>query len=689
MAKDSQIIVGDSQMDGLIRKFNWTANPLGPISEWPQSLVTSANIVLQSPVPIVMLWGPDGIMLYNDAYSEFAGGRHPFLLGSKVVEGWPEVADFNRHVMAEVRGKGKTLQYRDQELTLHRNGEPEQVSMDLTYSPIIAENGQPEGVMAIVIETTERVTAERRQNAAEAALRVERERLRSIFMQAPASIAILRGPDHVFELANPMYLDLIGGREVEGKTVQEALPEVVNQGFLDVLNTVYTSGEPYHGKETAIDLVRTDGSVGTHYLNFVYQPSFDSAGNVDGILVHAVDVTDEVTGRLKVEEIANINKSITDNATTGLLIMDADQYCTFMNPAAEKIFGYTFKQIKKMHKPLHEIIHYKRPDGSPYPIEDCPTTQAIARRGNTPAEDMFVRPDGSLYPVAVMSSPMYAGGKPVGTVIEIRDTTKEKEAEREIIELNRNLEKRVAERTRELTAANKELNRSNGELEDFAYVASHDLQEPLRKIAAFSNLLESDYKDILPEEAHVYLQGLQKSSNRMRTLINDLLTYSRVTTKARPFEHLELGSMVSEALEDLQSRIDETQATISVGKLPAIDGDPLQIRLLMQNLISNAMKYSRHGVAPKIKISAKKEGKNIELSVADNGIGFDEQYLDRIFTIFQRLHGRSEYEGTGVGLAICKKIVDRHNGSITARSKPGEGATFIISLPVKQVSIHD
>lgn len=679
-------IVGDYEMSKLIRNFEWENTSLGPIAGWPQSLVTTVNIILQSPVPIVMLWGRDGIMLYNDAYSEFAGARHPALLGSKVVEGWPEVADFNRNVM-KAGLAGKTLIYRDQTLTLYRHDKPEEVSMDLTYSPIIDESGKPGGVLAVVIETTKRIKAEKSQQAAEKMLRAERERLHAIFMQAPAPIAILHGPKHIFELTNPQYLRLVGRTtSLLGKPLAEAMPEVVAQGFIKILDDVYKSGKPFYGNEIPIDLVSEAGETSKHFLNFVYQPSFDSDGKVDGILVHAVDVTAQVLARKQVEEIANLNKTLTDNATTGLMVMDADHYCTFMNPAAEKITGYTLRQIQKTGKTLHDVVHYKRPDGSPYPIEECPTSRAVVtgKKTTSKSDDYFVRPDGSMYPVAIMSSPIMHEGEVVGIVEEIRDVSKEKETEGKILQLNKELENRVEARTKELRAANQELNRSNVELQDFAYVASHDLQEPLRKIAAFSNLLDEDFGDVLPEEAHAYLDGLLKSSARMRILIEDLLTYSRVTTQARPFIEIDLNRVVSEALDDLQARIDETGAVVTVDKLCKVQADALQIRLLLQNLLSNAMKYTRAGVKPLIRISAETIDGSCIISVRDNGIGFDEKFLDRIFTIFQRLHGKNEYEGTGVGLAIVKKIVDRHSGTITAKSKPGKGATFIVTLPLKQ-----
>lgn len=683
MVRKTALIVGSGEMAKLIRAFDWAVTPLGPITEWPISLLTVVNLLLQSPVPLVILWGPEGIMIYNDAYSKFAGSRHPQLLGSPVTEGWPEIADFSRNIL-EACLTGKTLSYRDYAMTLHRHDEPEEVFMNLTYSPIIDESAKPAGTLAVVIETTERVRAERRQQEAERRMLRQRERLRNMIIQAPISIALLGGTDHKFILANHSYITLVGRKVTIGMPIDEALPELVTQEFMGILDEVYTTGQSHFSNEVPI-IIRDDPEKGsTRYLNFAYQPTRGEDGKVDGILLFAIDVTDQVIVRQQVEDIANLNKTITDNATTGMMIMDAEHYTTYMNPAAEKITGYTFKQIKSKRKPLHDIVHPVHPDGSPYPIADCPTSKALVSKKRILSDDYFIRLDGTTYPVAIATTPIIRDGEMIGIVEEIRDTTHEKQTERQVLELNKDLEQRVALRTEELTAANKELGRSNKQLQDFAYVASHDLQEPLRKIAAFSNLLRDDYGSRLPEEAHRYLEGLESASARMRSLINDLLTYSRVTTQAKPFETIPLNRLVGEVLSDLQARIDETQATVDVGNLCKVYADPLQFRLLMQNLLSNALKYRRPGVRPHVEVSSIQQTGCCHISVKDNGIGFDERYLEKIFTIFQRLHGKNEYEGTGVGLAIVKKIVDRHNGTITAHSTPGEGSTFTVSIPMKQ-----
>ncbi len=239
-----------------------------------------------------------------------------------------------------------------------------------------------------------------------------------------------------------------------------------------------------------------------------------------------------------------------------------------------------------------------------------------------------------------------------------------------------------------------QLERSNRELQDFAYVASHDLQEPLRKIVVFGERLKEQGAGKLDAESCDYLERMQRAASRMQTLINDLLTFSRVTTKARPFVQVDLAEVAREVVNDLEGRIEQVNGRVEVGILPLIDAEALQMRQLLQNLIGNALKFRRPEVSPVVKIAAEiiagpsPEGgtgvvkKLCRLTVSDNGIGFDEKYLDRIFNVFQRLHSRSEYEGTGMGLAIARKIALYHHGDITAKSKPGEGAAFIVTLPV-------
>jgi len=250
----------------------------------------------------------------------------------------------------------------------------------------------------------------------------------------------------------------------------------------------------------------------------------------------------------------------------------------------------------------------------------------------------------------------------------------------------RRIFRRLRFQSSQLEIANEELGRSNRELQDFASVASHDLQEPLRKIQAFGDRLATTSH--LEPDTQVYLDRMLDAASRMRILIEDLLTYSRVTTKAKPFRRVSLKRIVQEVLSDMEIRIEETGAVVTVGRLPSIEADATQIRQLFQNLISNAVKFHKTDVKPSIKIHSKIDRSDIQdmvaITVEDNGIGFDQKYTDRIFTIFQRLHGRNEYEGTGIGLAVVRKIVERHGGTVVAESEIGKGSRFIVTLPIKQ-----
>jgi len=279
-------------------------------------------------------------------------------------------------------------------------------------------------------------------------------------------------------------------------------------------------------------------------------------------------------------------------------------------------------------------------------------------------------PDGRETWVSTSKVPLRdKDGNIIGTLGISRDITDRKRAEKK------------------LEAVNRELERSNSELEQFAYVASHDLQEPLRKVMAFGERLKQKCGDELTDRGEDYLNRMLNATERMSDLINDLLRLSRVTTRAQPFSPVDLSQVAAEVRSDLETHIEQENGKVEIGDLPTIDADATQMRQLFQNLIGNALKFHKEGEPPRVKLEGRvytgeNEQEMCEVRCIDDGIGFDQDAIDRIFTVFQRLHQRDKFAGTGMGLALCRKIAERHDGTISAESEPGEGSTFIVTLPV-------
>jgi len=351
--------------------------------------------------------------------------------------------------------------------------------------------------------------------------------------------------------------------------------------------------------------------------------------------------------------------SIVESSADAIMSRTLDGIITSWNFGAERLFGYAAEEIVGQH-----ILKLFPPELAG---EEALIVAKVANDERIENyETIRLSKGGIPIPVSLTVSPVKdKSGQIVGISKIARDITGQKVAEEKL--------KKFAE----------ELQRSNGELQDFAAVASHDLQEPLRKIQSFADELKLTAGDKIDADERDTLDRVIAAAGRMRTLINDLLNFSRVTSMAKPFVPVDLAVTVREVMSDMERPTRDLKAQILVGELATIDADPMQMRQLIQNLIGNGLKFQAPGVAPLITITGENGGPNYRLSVTDNGIGFDEKYLDRIFTVFQRLHGRKDYDGTGIGLAICRKIAERHGGRIDAHSAPGAGATFTVTLPKK------
>ncbi len=352
-------------------------------------------------------------------------------------------------------------------------------------------------------------------------------------------------------------------------------------------------------------------------------------------------------------------RDLLESAPDAIVIVDRAGAIAIVNRRTEELFGYRRGEL--LGQPVEVLIperyreqHVGHRDG----YVAAPRTRPMGA-----GFELFARHrDGHEVPVEISLSPLETPDGLLVTSI-IRDVSDRKRAEEQLRQ----------------TAA--ELERSNAELQQFAYVASHDLQEPLRMVASYTQLLSRRYKDKLDADAEEFIAYAVDGAQRMQALINDLLAYSRVGTRGRPLEPVDTGGVVDQVLADLRPTIEEDGATVTRGELPIVMGDGVQLGQLFQNLIGNALKYRRLDVPARVEVEAERLGREWRFAIRDNGIGVAPEYAERVFVIFQRLHTRTEYPGTGIGLAICKKIVERHGGRIWIDSVPGEGTTFSFTLP--------
>jgi PAS domain S-box-containing protein len=346
-----------------------------------------------------------------------------------------------------------------------------------------------------------------------------------------------------------------------------------------------------------------------------------------------------------------------------LYTLDPEGRVSSWNTGAQRIKGYTEEEILGQHF----SVFYEPEDATAgKPAQEL---RRATETGRYEEEGRRVRKDGSSFWASVIITSLRSpDGRLRGFAKITRDITERKETELAL---------------RSFTAR---LQRSNEELREFAMIASHDLQEPLRKVQMFGDRLKSEFADALGPTGQDYLGRMQNAASRGQTLIQGLLAYSRLTTKAAPPALVDLNVIAAEVVSDLEAQIGQLGGAVEIGSLPIIEGDALQMRQLFQNLVGNGLKFHRDGVPPVVRVSAtiaKLQGPlcTWQIEIADNGIGFDEKYLDRIFKLFQRLHERGTYEGAGMGLAICRKLVEHHGGTITARSVPGHGTTMLVTLP--------
>ncbi|QHV96452.1 PAS domain-containing sensor histidine kinase [Spirosoma endbachense] len=574
-------------------------------------------------------------------------------------------------------------------------------------------SGQPMAVGAVMRDRRPEMLAQRTLEESELFSR-------NVFHHSPVAKVVFVGQDMIIRTVNEKMLALLGrDATIIGKTFREAIPELIETPLAQPLEQVFTSGETYYLPEVKIQVMRSDKADWAYY-DCIYKALHNTAGAVYGVIVTASDVTGQVVARQKVEEAETALQGAIELAQLGTWEINLFTGQIDYSPRLRGWYGLdaagpitqeqSVAAIRKIDLPLiQESIARAIARGSTgiydieYTVEAAYTGQERILRAQGKAyfdeEGVAYRISGTVQDVTTQRHLQLALEQ------QVQQRTEELEAINEELAANNEelmaASEEVMLANQRLEEANLLLTRSNQNLEQFAYIASHDLQEPLRKVQQFGDLLINRYGESLGE-GRSHLERMQLAARRMSRLIKDLLAFSRISTSPAPTDSVALNEVIAVVLDNLAIAIGETNAELVVDELPMVHGDAMQLEQLFQNLLSNALKFSRPDGSgtnqpPQILVRAHRvRATDLEglpkparptvfyqcIDVIDNGIGFDEKYLDRIFQVFQRLHGKDEFAGTGIGLAICQKVVTNHGGLITARSLPGQGATFSVYLPV-------
>lgn len=635
------------------------------------------NLFMQAPVAICIVKGTEYIVeLANDGMLEILG-RTTEIVGKPIIQSLPEARIQGLiSILDSVRASGEPYFISTFPVVLLIRGERVQKYFDLVFKPYFDEGTDEElcRIFCVAHNVSEQVAARNKLSESE-------HRYRTLIEESTVAMALYYGPEIRIQYANDIMLNYWGKDEsVIGKTFGEALPELNNQHFEATLKNVYNTGKEYTGKNEEA-WIEVNGKLQPFFFNFTYKALQNKEGEIYGIHHIAMDVTKEVHASMILQEEKERTKLAIAVGELGVFDLDLEKSTIDADERFNTIFG--FDSTKDFNEYLLRIHpeDLGRKNEIVWTREEPGILEQEFRLLLDNQQVKWVRFRGHYYQKDNIKSARLFG--------VIQDITKQKEFEHELSKL-------VAERTAELETKNKELERSNQDLEEFAHVASHDLKQPIRKIQFFSERLKQQLADRLSEDEDHTFQRIQVASQRMGLLIDDLLLYSHVSQRPPEKEDVDLNEKVARVLEDLELEIQQKNATIHVGKLPVVKGYRRQLQQLLLNLIGNALKYNKPGVDPEIFISSRivdtieddpspqPEGEKqyYRIDIKDNGIGFDQEHSDRIFKLFQRLHGNSEYGGTGVGLSIAQKVAKNHNGKIIATGEEGKGATFKVYLPV-------
>lgn len=643
-------------MAELIRNYDWARTPLGPIAAWPEALTVLVNNLLGTRLPMILMWGAELIHLYNDAVIPVLGGaKHPEALGQRADAVWREAWPISGPQI-EAALRGEACWNEDQYIPIHRDGELRDTWFTYSYSPARDAQGTICGVLVSFLDTTSRVRAER-------ALQSERQRLFSAFQQAPAFFALLKGPDHVFELVNPMYLRLIGGRDVLGKPVRRAMPEIVDQGYVDLLDRVFRTGEPFVGQGLRFTLEETDGLPSQdRCVDFVYQPLRESDGSISGILVFGVDLTHRIEADTALREQRDRFEFAADAAQIGYWFCDLP-FDQLNWDARVKEHFWLPPEASVDIRLFYERLHPQDRDRTRKAIED-----SIAGHTAYDVEYRTVSPEGHYKWIHAIGRTAYdESGAPLRFDGVTQDITQLKQTQ----DARQRAEGALI-RAEKLAVVGR-----------LAATISHEINNPLESV---TNLLYLIEQGVTNEEARVYCRTAQAELARVSHIVTHTLRFNRqgsVTSEEK------LSDLLDSALAIYEVRLRQSGITLQrdYDESAGIRCFAAELRQVFANLIGNSFDATRGSGRLIVKTRRQTQWRTgmpgVRITIADTGQGMSRAIQAKLFEPFFTTKGD---KGTGLGLWVSREILNKHRASIRLRSRaePGSsGTVFSLWLPLR------
>lgn len=669
--KGFDLLSDGGEMGELIRSYDWSATPIGNIETWPQSLLTTLSILLRSQFPMFLWWGEDLIQFYNDSYRPSLGvnGKHPKALGQKAVDCWPEIWAVIKPLIDQVMNGETSVWSEDQLIPINRNGKLEDVYWTFSYSAVKVEDGSIGGVLVVCSETTGKIINLKKLQESEDQLRFAIEATELATFDYNPFTNTFKSNNRLKE-----WFGLPASAEVDLSLAIAAIVDEDKQRVTDAIQTAlqFEYGGFYNIEYSIIHPITKRGRV-VKAKGRVWFNDDKIAYRFNGTLQ---DITEQVAANKKMNEAEASSRATAERLQLALdagklgsyelNLSTGEIYCT---PQCKVNFGIPENESLNMDKLYNLIFPTDRSDVKKK------RDDAIQHHKIYNAEYRIQLPEGEIRWVKVAGKTIYdeldQPLKIIGVTLDISDQKFFAEE----------LSKQVKERTNDLE-------RSNEDLQQFAHVTSHDLKEPLRKVKTYTSRLKDEFDGLLPKKGVSYLNKIEHATDRMFSMIEGVLNYSSLQASENLTDQIDLNEIINNIETDIEVMIQQKKGVIEKEKLPFIQGSTVLVYQLFYNLITNSFKFSKKDLKTVVSISSSIVKKNgvqfVKIAVKDNGIGFQPKYIPQLFNAFSRLHSKDKFEGTGLGLALCKKIVERHGGSIIAEGKENEGAVFTVLLPLKQ-----